>query len=446
MNRRTFLKHSTFISLGGLLIPSALVESCRKETLFEDLSFNGKVIIVGAGAAGLYAGYILKSKGIDFTILEASAVHGGRMGKLTGFADYSIDTGAQWMHGRNSILSDLVKAKNIKNTLDESELSYYFNGQISDTLPKDPFIFEEDNLPDVSFKDYAHQQGFGSEYDWIIEAIAGDQGASASTLSAYWNSKDEENWVSGSEDFKFAATYFDVIDQYIAQEVVDHIQYNSPIASIDYSAAQVLLKDTANNTYVADKVIITVPISILKLNEISFIPALPAEKTNAFSKFGMGPGMKVFLKFSSKFYEANLYGGAVCGAYVDDTVGKTTSDHVLLAFVMGDQAANLHALGSDAAITNALLQELDTIYNGQASTYFIASSVHDYTAKPFIKGAYGYSTIGMGDARKIAAQHIDQKLFFAGEAMNINGHHQTVHGAVESGYQAVIDLLKESKK
>ena len=60
MKRRTFLKHSTFISLGGLLIPSALVESCRKETLFEDLSFNGKVIIVGAGAAGLYAGYILK--------------------------------------------------------------------------------------------------------------------------------------------------------------------------------------------------------------------------------------------------------------------------------------------------------------------------------------------------------------------------------------------------
>jgi monoamine oxidase len=154
----------------------------------------------------------------------------------------------------------------------------------------------------------------------------------------------------------------------------------------------------------------------------------------------------VFLKFSSKFYKANLYGGAVCGAYVDDTVGKTTSDHVLLAFVMGDQAANLHALGSDTAITNALLQELDTIYNGQATTYFIAATVHDYTAKPYIKGAYGYSTIGMGDARKIAAQHIHQKLFFAGEAMNINGHHQTVHGAVESGYQAVIDLLKESKK
>ena len=159
-----------------------------------------------------------------------------------------------------------------------------------------------------------------------------------------------------------------------------------------------------------------------------------------------GSGIKVFLKFSSKFYEDVLYGGTVCGAYVDDTVGKTSSDHVLLAFIMGDQAANLHALGNDTSITNALLQELDGIYNGQATASFISSSVHDYTSKPFIKGAYGYSTIGMGNARQIAAKPFANKLFFAGEAMNINGHHQTVHGAIESGYKAVMDILEIIKK
>jgi len=113
---------------------------------------------------------------------------------------------------------------------------------------------------------------------------------------------------------------------------------------------------------------------------------------------------------------------------------------------MGDQAAYLHSLGSDTAITNALLQELDGMYNGQATTSFIASTVFDYTAKPFIKGAYGYSTIQMGNAREIAAQPIDNKLYFAGEAMNTNGHHQTVHGAVESGYHAVVNFLTDFKK
>lgn len=446
MDRRHFIKRASLLSIGGFLIPSALLSSCRKETLLEEIKYEGKVIIIGAGAAGLYAGYLLKSKGIDFTILEASTTYGGRMGRLNGFADYPIDTGAQWMHGRNNIVADLVRSKKVKTTLDESELSYWFNNQVIDTLSKDPFIFEKDNLPDISFKDYAHQQGFGAEYDNIIEAIAGDQGASASALSAYWNSKDEEHWVSGAEDFKFSETYFDVIDKYIAQEVKSNIINNSQIIAVDYNADKIILKDSANKTYLADKVIVTVPISILKLNEITFTPALPSEKTEAFSKFGMGPGMKVFLKFSSKFYKDNLYGGTVCAAYVDDTVGKTTSDHVLLAFVMGDQAANLHALGNNASITNALLKELDSIYGGQATASFIASSVHDYTSKPFIKGAYGYSTIGMGNARQIAAMPVSGKLFFAGEAMNINGHHQTVHGAVESGYKAVMDILESVKK
>lgn len=446
MDRRDFIKQTGLLSIGGLIIPSTLFSSCRKKTLFEDVNFSGNVIVIGAGAAGLYAGYILKSKGINFSILEASANHGGRMGKSTSFADYPIDTGAQWMHGRNSIISDLVKSKNIRHTLDEAELSYWFNNQIVQSLPKDPFIFENENLPDISFLDYAHQSGLTDEYNSIIEAIAGDQGASASTLSAYWNSKDEENWVSGDEDFKFKETYFDVIDKHIAQPVLSQISYNCQIVSIDYSGNQIVLKDSNQNTYLADKVIVTVPISILKLNEIAFTPALPTKKTDAFSKFGMGPGMKVFLKFTNKFYEDVLYGGSICGAYADDTVGKETSDNVMLAFIMGDQAANLHALGSDIAITNALLEELDIIYNGQASSSFISSSVYDYTAKPFIKGAYGYSTIGMGDARKIAAEPINQKIYFAGEAMNTNGHHQTVHGAVESAYKAVIDILEEIKK
>ena len=47
----------------------------------------------------------------------------------------------------------------------------------------------------------------------------------------------------------------------------------------------------------------------------------------------------------------------------------------------------------------------------------------------------------ISDARKIAAQSVDKKLFFGGEAMNINGHHQTVHGAVETGYREVVNVF-----
>ena len=446
MDRRHFIKQSTLLSIGGLLIPSSLLSACRKETLFEDVTYDGKVIIIGAGAAGLYAAYMLKSKGIDFQILEASSTYGGRLGKLTGFANFPIDTGAQWLHGKNSILGDLIKKSKTKITLDDSETRYWFNNQLVNSLPQETDIFEGDNLPDISYEDYALQNGLGNEYKYIVENIAGDQGAAASRLSVYGNNKDEEHWSAGDDDFKFEETFFDLIDTQIANQVKDNILLNTVVSKIDYSQSTILITDSNNNTFNADKVIITVPIPILKSADIEFIPALPDEKTTAFSKIGMDAGMKVFLKFSNKFFDQNIIGGSVCAAYADDRIGKAQNDNILLAFIMGEQAEYLTSLGSDAAITSALIQELDIMYNGQATASFIASHVENWTTNPYIKGAYSYSTIGMGDARKIASQALSEKLYFAGEAMNTNGHHQTVHGAVETGYREVINMLTDIKK
>lgn len=446
MNRRDFLKQSSLLTIGGILLPSTLLTTCRKETLFEDVTYDGKVIIIGAGAAGLYAAYILKSKGIDFQILEASSTYGGRLGKLTGFANFPIDTGAQWLHGENSILGDLIKSSKTKITRDDSETKFWFNNQLIDALPQNTNIFEGEELPDISYEAYALQNGLGNEYKYIIENIAGDQGAAASHLSVYGNNKDEENWSAGDDDFKFEETFFDLIDKEIASQVKDQILINTIITKIDYSQSEIKLTDSNNNTFNANKVIVTVPISILKSGDIQFIPALPIEKTTAFSKIGMDAGMKVFLKFSNRFFDQNIIGGEICAAYADDSIGKTQNDHILLAFIMGNQAEYLTSLGSDVAITAALLQELDLMYNGQATASFIASHVENWTTNPFVKGAYSYSTIGMGDARKTASQALSEKLYFAGEAMNTNGHHQTVHGAVETGYREVMNILTDIKK
>ncbi len=448
MERRKFITQTTLLSIGGLLLPTAMLSSCRKNTLLEDISFEGNVIIIGAGVAGLYAGYVLKSKGIDFQILEAAPHYGGRLGKLTGFANFPIDIGAQWMHGKNSIVGDLIRKTNTAIAIDESSEKYWFNNQIVSSLPKDinAIFTNEENISDVSFADFAIQNGFGDEYKNIVEAIAGDSGASASRLSAYWKTIEEENWNSGDDDFKFQETFYDLIEKQIAIQVKDQIQLNTPVKQIDYSGSIIEVTDSSNNVYKADKVIITVPITILKSGDIEFIPALPTQKTIAFSKIGMDAGMKVFLKFSTKFFDENILGGSLCASYADESIGKVQSDNVLLAFIMGQQAEYLTSLGNDTAITNALLQELDTMYNGQATANFVASHVQNWTTNPYIKGAYSYSTIGMGDARKLASESIAKKLYFAGEAMNINGHHQTVHGAIETGYQEVINLINDVRK
>ena len=111
---------------------------------------------------------------------------------------------------------------------------------------------------------------------------------------------------------------------------------------------------------------------------------------------------------------------------------------------MGTQAENLTALGSDGAVISSLLLELDEMYNGAASASFLDAHVQNWTTNPFIKGAYSYSKVGMDkNTRWEAAQPVNDKVYFAGEAMCLSGHHQTVQGALESGFQQAVALMGE---
>lgn len=66
MDRKTFLR---ICSILGISIPfQTVLASTAKEGLRRG-HFGGKVAIIGAGAAGMTAGYLLKQLGIDFELL-----------------------------------------------------------------------------------------------------------------------------------------------------------------------------------------------------------------------------------------------------------------------------------------------------------------------------------------------------------------------------------------
>ena len=213
-----------------------------KDLLFDGHHFKGKVLIIGAGAAGLYAGFLLKANGVDFRLLEAAERYGGRLGKLEGFADFPLDRGAEWLHGKKSRVGDWVRQTNTAITKDESETVYWHKNELKPSLPVNiDRLFRAGKLPDLSYADYARRRGLGEDYKHILEGIAGDQGASASKLSAYWSVKEFEKWNSGGADYKFAKTYYDLIDQNIAQAIRDQIQINSPVTKIEYSRKMVVV-------------------------------------------------------------------------------------------------------------------------------------------------------------------------------------------------------------
>lgn len=442
MDRRSFIHRTSAIALGSIVLGPGILSSCSKPDLFKGISFDGKVIIIGAGAAGLYAACLLEESGVDFQVLEADARIGGRIGKNDSFADFPLDLGAQWLHGKRSLAGKLVRSSGAKVTKDRSDIKYWYKNAIVSELPDNLVdLFEQSGHPDVSFEQLISDLGLSDDYANIVEGIAGDSGADASNISAYWNAVEMEGWSSGASDFKFEKTYYDLLYENIAKPFESKIQLNTVVSTISYPGDSISIMDTDGTTYSADKLIITVPITVLKDGDITFDPPLSSEKTSSFNKIGMDAGMKVFLKFSEKFYEDFLIGGSVCAAYANEKTGKSGNDHVLLAFIMGEQAEALSALSDDNAIVSAILEELDLMYDGRANATFLDALVQDWTANPFVKGAYSYSSIGIGNAREVAAGPVENKLFFAGEALNYNGHHQTVHGAMETGRRVIEEIV-----
>jgi len=437
MERRGFVRNAVAGLAGGLLLPTALL-SCKKSKGSFPEGF--RVIIVGAGAAGLYAAKKMKEHGAEVVILEASDRIGGRIRKLDGFADFGIDLGAEWIHGHKALSRNLAQSAGFSVFEDQSDTRYWIDGNMLGSVPSSEVeqlrrILEGEQSysgPDISLRDRATQLGLPESHAGVLEALAGLYGTRSSLLSLKYTPREYENWSAGTKDFKFARTQFDFLHEVVAASVKDDVITNVPVTSVNYSGNTVSVTTLDGTVHEADCVLVTVSLGVLKAGLIDFSPSLPDEKLDAIQSVGIDAGMKVFLKFSQNFWDRlSIIGATVCPAYYDAGLGKGGSDHVLGAFLMGEKAAYLSAL-EEAAIPE-LLAELDSIYNGQATATFQDARIMNWLREPYVLGAYSFSSLGIGNKRQALATSVNDRLFFAGEATHTEGHFQTVHGALETG-------------
>lgn len=111
MNREEFIKLCMLFGV-GMSYPQ-IVLSCTKDTAPSE-AFPGKVIIIGAGAGGLSAGYFLKQQQTEFEILEASDTYGGRMRINTDFTDFPIPLGAEWLETHPRVFQEIVNDASVR--------------------------------------------------------------------------------------------------------------------------------------------------------------------------------------------------------------------------------------------------------------------------------------------------------------------------------------------
>ncbi|MDZ4823571.1 MAG: NAD(P)/FAD-dependent oxidoreductase [Flavobacteriales bacterium] len=452
LTRRKFLRQTSFTIPAFALLPG-IFSSCKRDSLVENLNFDGKVIIVGAGAAGLYAAYLLHQQGVDVQILEASNGIGGRIKRLEGFGDFTIELGAEEVHGQNSLWHDMVVASGAQFVTAETNDLFRINGvlQTEASALNNAFFSDMTDLVDsieaydggdVTAEQWGGVNGVHSSVEHIFNAWVGNEyGTSNSRLGMYGLRESEERWTAGDENFLLKDKDFLYIMEERFSGVLDQVELNTQIISINYEDQKILLTSESGIEYEADKIIVTVPITILKEGDINFVPALPSNKIEAFQKIGMDTGMKIILKFDERVWPVNtgsIYSDGHVPEFWATGAGGRGTDNILTAFVNGENAEYLLGLGD--GMIDVILAELDAIL-GDASSHYVDHVIQDWGAEPFVRGAYSYPKVGSLGAFEIIAQPVDGKIFFAGEATHFGGHFGTVHGAMESGLRAVKELL-----
>lgn len=399
IDRRAFLAQCKALGLGLPWLP-LLLEGCGEEVggLYSnfEVGFSGRVIVVGAGAAGLAAGYLLQRYGIDFEILEASSDFGGRVKRASGFADFPIDIGAEWIHEDPVILANLIDDATVEGSID--------------VVPYSP----------------------DTVYTWSNGRL--------NRLNAGSNFYSEHKFES--------TTWYGFLETYFASGFLDRIRLDTPVTRIDTQGSGVLVTDQAGTEHQADRVLVTVPIEVMRSDLIEFVPALPPAKTDALAQVLIPDGIKVFIEFSERFYpDILLVGGVLSDSftekiYYDAAFRKDSGDNIMGLFWVSEQASALTSLETDQEIIDAVLAELDEMFDGRATAAYVKHVVQNWSREPYIRGAYSTDFGGSTEATQAALiAPVDDKLFFAGEALSTDNS-STVPGAMQSAYAAIENLLR----
>jgi len=124
--------------------------------------------------------------------------------------------------------------------------------------------------------------------------------------------------------------------------------------------------------------------------------------------------------------------------YYNAALGQNTNRNILGLFTVGSPASAFGALEDDQ-LKEAILNELDAIYNGQASDNYINHISQNWNDEEFIKGGYLSDFADWRDVRELG-NSVSNKLYFAGGAFTEGEDWVSVHTAARSAKRAVDEI------
>ena len=422
------------------------------------------VIIVGAGLAGLAAAARLGNHGHSVTLLEARNRLGGRVWTDTS-GSLLVDLGAEWIGDTGAVRDILAGAgeslkpvvgRYLRRTAQGWQDAAGDTPRATDSLVARARAAVGEG-PDRSLRDALDACCAGPEFaerrQLLLSYVEGFHAADPARLSLRWLAEVEENQPAEASGLRAASGAGRVVDLLALQSAErSNIRLMRTVRAIRWKAGAVEVVTHgvggAVETHTGVAAIVTVPLPLL--HEIEFSPVIATHHAAA-RKLAMGHVVKLALHFRTAFWrdiEALDQLGFLFGA---DEPFPTWWAPVngdlpqLTAWAGGPRTERLAGLGgpelAEVAVTS-LAATLD-VDRAHVAQQVEAHFFHDWRADPFALGAYTYVTVGGAEAWRTLSEPVAGTLYFAGEATCGAGYNATMEGAVQSGWRAAEQLLRD---
>ena len=413
------------------------------------------VIVIGAGIAGLAAARTVLEAGRSCLVLEARDRIGGRIWTSNIWPDVPVDLGASWIHGtEGNPIYDEANLLGIDTTVFDvgsAEGAGWVEYYAADGTRADADDIEEQVARAIGQLERAAADG-GADLLSMRAAIdalspdfsddpsvaaaltdyAGDYGATPDTLAL--SALDEEG------DFRGAQRVFPAGYGQLTRRLAEGlpIAFNTAITAVSLRGPDHVDVESAGGRWRAAKVIVTVPLGVLKSGAIRFDPPLPAGHSRAIERLGFGRFEKLVLTFDTAFWDdvdqIQIFGSPgrpFTGWY---NLNRVSGSPALMAINGGAAAVAVAGLDVDRQAA-AATELLAAIYPREFRPP-LAAQASRWWEDEFSRGSYSFTAVGSGqEDREALAEPIGDRLWLAGEAQHPTMH-STVHGAWLSGKAA----------
>jgi monoamine oxidase len=482
MSRREFVR-TISAATAGLALPASLFGAKQVAT-------NARVVVVGAGLAGLTCAHRLKRSGIVATVYEANTRLGGRC--WTNRDDFAHGHNAE--HGGELIDQGHTTIRQLAQELglpldnllaaepNSSTIFPYFDGaaysyrdvvrdlkRIWQPLHRDliaagyPTLYNSytvrgAQLDQMSINDWINQTvpgGLGSPLGQLLQvAYTIEYGAECDVQSALnlvyllgYNSPGQFTLFGHSNEKYHVRGGNDQIVNRLANLLGSQINTGQSLVALRRNPdGTYTLTFQVNDQFIdvtADRVVLALPFSMLK-NSVDLTQAGFSElKMIAIQELAMGSNSKLNLQFESRPWAPRCNGETYSDHGYQATWEVTRAQPGpagILVNYTGGHAADAFGTGTPEEHAADFLAQIEPVLPGLSSQWNGLATVDWWAGNPYSLGSYSYWKVGQYTRFAGVEREPQDGVHFCGEHTSIDAQGY-LEGAVETGQRAATEII-----